>query len=69
VKDVSDHYISDIIVYVNDEEITTTTYEKQTDKLNEIVEIPLENIKNGDVIKLKAKCNKFGSKSAKIKVE
>lgn len=69
VKDVGDHYISDITIYVNGEEIKTSTYEKQSEKLNEIVEFQLEDVKEGDVIKLKAKCNKFGSKSSKITVE
>lgn len=69
VKDVDGHYISDIIIYVNDQEVKTSTYEKQSEKLNEVVEFQLEDVKEGDVIKLKAKCNKFGSKSSKIKVE
>lgn len=69
VKDVEDHFISDIIIYVNDKEVKTSTYEKQSEKLNEVFEIQLENVKSGDEIKLKAKCNKFGSKSSKIKVE
>lgn len=69
VKDVDEHYISDIIIYINGEEVKTSTYEKQSEKQNETVEITLENVKEGDEIKLKAKCNKFGSKSSKIKVE
>lgn len=69
VKDVSTHYISDIIIYVNDIEVKTASLEKQAEKENEVAEYQLEDIKEGDEIKLVAKCNKFGKKSAKIVVE
>jgi len=69
VKNIESHYISEVIVFVNDKEVKTVSYEKQSEKLNELVEIPLENIKEGDEIKLSAKCNKFGKKSSKLVVE
>ncbi len=69
VKDVEEHYISDVIIYINDVEVQSSTYEKQANKLDEKLEFKLDNVKEGDIIKLKAKCNKFGSKSSKIVVE
>lgn len=69
VKDIKDHYIKEVVVYVNDIEVITKTYQVQTEKADEKVAIPLENIKEGDEIKLTAKCNKLGKKSAKITVE
>lgn len=69
VKDVNSHYISDITIYVNGNEVETATFEKQMEILNEKAEYKLEGIKAGDEIKLVAKCNKFGKKSAKITIE
>ena len=69
VKDIDKHYISDISIYVNDVEVKTATLEKQENKQSELLEYQLENIMEGDVIKLVAKCNKFGKKSAKIVIE
>jgi hypothetical protein len=69
VKDVEEHFISDVIIYINDVEVQSSTYEKQANKLDEKLEFKLETVKEGDVIQLKAKCNKFGSKSSKITVE
>lgn len=69
VKDISSHYISDVIIYVNDVEVKKASFEKQAEKENEEAEYLLENIKVGDEIKLVAKCNKFGKKSAKLVVE
>lgn len=69
VKDVNAHYISEVTIYVNGEEVKVATFEKQSEILNELAEFKLENIKEGDEIKLVAKCNKFGKKAAKIMVE
>jgi len=69
VKNIDKHYISNITIYVNDVEVNTTSIEKQENKLSEIFEYQLKNVKEGDVIQLVAKCNKFGKKSAKLIVE
>lgn len=69
VKDVKKHYISDIIIYINGDEVKTSAYDKQSDKLEEVLEFILDDVQTGDEIKLKAKCNKFGSKSSEITVE
>lgn len=69
VKDVNSHYISDVTIYVNGEEVKVTTFQKQAEILNEEADFKLDGIKAGDEIKLVAKCNKFGKKAAKIVVE
>lgn len=69
VKNTDEHYIKEVVVYVNDVEVKTQAFQEQTEKADEKVAITLENIKDGDVIKLTAKCNKLGKKSAKITVE
>lgn len=69
VKEVSSHYISDVIIYVNDKEVQTVSFEQQTETKSEVIKYQLKDIKVGDEIMLVAKCNKFGKKSAKIVVE
>lgn len=69
VKDVNDHYIAEITIWVNDQEVMKTDYNSQTSADDELAEFKLENIKAGDVIKLKARCNKMGSKSETLTVE
>jgi len=69
VKDVDTHYISSITIYINGEEIITKAFENQSDKMDEKLEFVLDKVKSGDVIKFKAKCNKFGKKTAKYTVE
>lgn len=69
VKNVEKHYISKITIYVNGEEVKSKTYEKQTDKAHELAEFNIADLKSGDVLKLTAKCNKFGKKSAEITIE
>ncbi len=68
-KDVEKHYIDEVIVEVNDEEVAVKTMEEQSDSVIEKLEFTLKNIKKGDEIKVIAKCNKFGRKSEKLEVE
>ena len=69
VKNVEKHYISEITIFVNGEELLSKSYEKQLDKKHELAEFNLSDVKVGDIIKLTAKCNKFGKKSAELTVE
>jgi len=69
VKDVEKHYIDEIIVEVNGEQVAVKNPEKQTDVQQETIEFVVENLKPGDEIKVSAKCNQFGKKSAKLTVE
>ncbi len=69
VKNVEKHYISEITIYVNGEKVMSKTYEKQLDKAHELAEFNLADLKSGDIIKLSAKCNKFGKKSAELTIE
>ena len=68
-KDVEKHYIDEVIVEVNGEEVAVETIEEQSDKVFENLEFTLEDVNVGDEIKVIAKCNKFGRKSEKLEVE
>ncbi|NOR86251.1 MAG: hypothetical protein GQ527_01440 [Bacteroidales bacterium] len=68
VKNIEKHYISNITIYVNGEEVLSKDYEKQLDKGHELVKFDMEQLKDGDIVKLTAKCNKFGKKSAELTI-
>lgn len=68
-KDVSKHYIDEIVVSVNGEEFKLITKKSQTDKDKQVAEVKIPNAKAGNIIEVTAKCNKFGSKSAKLTIE
>lgn len=69
VKDVSSHFIAKVTIFVNDIEVITETYDKQSEKLKEQLVFDMKELKSGDKIKLIAKCNKFGKKSAKLTID
>lgn len=67
-KDVSKHYIDQVIVLVDGKEVKTIKLQKQTNAQAAILEIELPGIKAGSTIEVKTHCNEFGNKSAKIKI-
>jgi len=69
VKNVENHFIDEIILEINDEEIEIKEIDKQSSIQNEIVTFKLKDYKKGDEIKVVAKCNQFGKKSAKLTIE
>ncbi|PLX11485.1 MAG: hypothetical protein C0594_03620, partial [Marinilabiliales bacterium] len=69
VKDVKTHFIDEIVIEVNGEEVAKIEVKEQTGKEQEKLVKSLENIKSGDVIKVTTSCNKFGKKSAEITIE
>jgi sulfur carrier protein ThiS len=69
VKDVKDHYIESIAVKVNGEIVKTEEYTSQTSKESEDVTIALPDLKTGDEIEIRAKCNKMGAKTGEITLE
>ena len=69
VKNTLRHYIKRIRVLVNDQRVIDTRYEKQTAPENHTASFSLKGIRSGDVIVVKATCNRFGGKKAKITVQ
>lgn len=69
VKDVKKHYISKAYVMVNDEEIKVEEFTEQTDLTTAVLVIDMPELKAGDIVKVKAKCNKSGARAAEIIIE
>lgn len=69
VKDVEKHLINKLIVTVNDNESREFTYEKQSSLQTAMIELDLPGLKTGDIVVVKAKCNKSGAKSGKVTIE
>lgn len=69
VKDVSAHYIETIRISVDDEEVNVIDYTTQSSKASHEVDLEMPDLKSGSEIKVNAKCNKMGAKSATLKVK
>ena len=69
VKNVEDHFIVRMIVTVNDKEVETLEYTVQSSLESHEVEINLPGLKSGDVVSVKATCNKVGSKTRKLEIK
>lgn len=68
-KDVDKHYIAQIMIELNGKEIIQQTFGSQLapDKQKAVYFIP--DIKKGDEIVVIARCNVYGKKKTKIKIE
>lgn len=69
VKKTADHYIDLITVYINGKEYKVIKPIKQSSEKSEQTTVDLPAVKAGDVVEVKARCNEFGTKSAKIKIK
>lgn len=69
VKDVKKHYISKAFVMVNGEEVKVVEFDEQSSLTSSELFIDLPDVKSGDIVKIKAKCNKGGARAAEIKIE
>jgi hypothetical protein len=68
VKNVATHYIDLIAITVDGQEVKVIKPQKQSDAQAETVEVSVPQIKKGSSVSVKARCNEFGSKTAKIKI-
>jgi hypothetical protein len=68
VKNVTTHYIDLISISVDGQEVKTLKPQKQSDAQAETVAVAIPQIKKGSVVSVKARCNEFGSKTAKLKI-
>ena len=69
VKDAADHYIKEVVVYVNGKEYKTLTFTKQASLEMEKIVIDFPEFKEGDVVEVKTTCNKFGTKTGKLTIK
>jgi len=69
VRDTVTHYISEITILVDDQEIETKELTSQSSADSEVYEITLPNLKKGTKIEVQTKCNQFGRKKGKLTVE
>ena len=69
VDDAEKHFIFEVIVYLNKEEIVTQLIEKQETSEGGSLVYKLVDVKIGDKIKVKTNCNKTGKKSAELVIE
>ncbi|MBN2238011.1 MAG: hypothetical protein JW729_10650 [Bacteroidales bacterium] len=69
VGDITDHFIENVVVKLNDQEVVNENYDKQKDTKGDLFRYKLENVKKGDVLEVTATCNKWGKKTSKITIE
>jgi hypothetical protein len=68
-KDSTSHYINKITIKVDGKEFKVVEVKSQSSASEEVIEVEMPDVKTGNEIEVKATCNKFGSKTAKIKIE
>lgn len=66
---VRQHYIKKIEVYLNDDLIIVQDFNYQLAKKTQKAGYFIFEAENGDVIKVKANCNKHGDKTARLVVQ
>lgn len=69
VADAEKHFIFEVEVSLNKEEIITQAIEKQDDLNGGSLVYKIVDAKVGDKIKVKTNCNKTGKKSAELVIE
>ncbi len=69
VKDAADHFIDKMVIKVDGDEVKVITPKKQSSLEKEIIEVKVPEIKKGSKVEVSARCNKFGTKKAKIIIE
>ncbi|MCF7918497.1 MAG: hypothetical protein K9N06_01105 [Candidatus Cloacimonetes bacterium] len=69
VNDVDKHFIFEILVYLNGEQIIEQLLQKQDNTETGTVIYKIVEAKKGDKIKVRTNCNKTGKKAAEIVIE
>jgi hypothetical protein len=67
-KDSTSHYIGTITITVDGKEAKVLKLTYQTSAKEQVQEVEVPEIKAGSEVSVKATCNKFGSKTVKIKI-
>lgn len=69
VSNVESHYIDIITIWVNDVEKEVIKPTRQTAKEKHSLEYNIGALKQGDVVKVTANCNKMGRRTASITIK
>ena len=69
VKDPAKHYIEEVVVKLNGNKVIDKKETRQLDNDKQIEVFEITGLKSGDEISIKGTCNKFGSKTEKIKIQ
>lgn len=69
VKNVEDHFIDLISITVDEKEVKVIKPKKQNSLASETLEVVVPEIIKGSKVTVKARCNKFGSKSKSIVID
>lgn len=62
VRDADKHFIKEIKIVWNDEEIIVQKFQEQNTKEKLVICYKINSIQPGDILKISARCNKFGTK-------
>lgn len=68
VSNAEKHYIKEVTVYLNGEPIISQQLGKQEDNQGGSLVFKIIGTKQGDIIKVQTKCNKFGKKSQELEL-
>ncbi|MFA6583843.1 MAG: hypothetical protein WCS77_06055 [Elusimicrobiaceae bacterium] len=68
VKDAAKHFIDDIIVKFNGQELAVQKCLRQTDNDTQLAVYRIAGLKKGDKLSVTAKCNKSGEKTVEVSV-
>ncbi len=68
VGNPENHFIDKIMVFLGDEQIAEKAYTQQQTEAyqEEIFDFSAKPLKKGDLVKVRASCNKFGRKTVKL---
>ena len=69
VKDVNTHYIDLINIEVDGKEVKVIKLKKQSSAEAEVEELVIPEIKSGSTVKVKTRCNQFGTKSGNLTIK
>lgn len=68
-NDNTDHFVNNVKVYLNDNLHIEQNFIMQTDNDIQYLHYMLPGAKSGDVIRIQAECNKFGSRENEITID
>jgi hypothetical protein len=68
VKDPTNHFVITLDIKVDGKEVNTLHFTSQTDKLTQVADYDMPDLKAGQEVEVKATCCKMGSKTGKVKI-
>ncbi len=68
VRDAAKHFITEIKIAWNDEEIIVQKFQEQNTKEKLAICYKIYSIQPGDILEISARCNKFGTKKLEFTI-